>query len=44
MMAHLMKLIERREKETGEAHVPSSLNFAVSDGVVVISTRFRDTR
>lgn len=44
MMAHVMRLIERKEAETGEPHVPSSCNFAVTDGIIVIATRFRDVR
>jgi len=43
MIKHLMRLIEDEEAVQEGPHLPSSLNFSVSDGVVVIATRFRDS-
>jgi glutamine amidotransferase len=52
MISHIVRLVRLQEAQLSpsyhasgspEGHMPSSLNFAVSDGSVVIATRFRDS-
>ncbi|KAL6050552.1 glutamine amidotransferase subunit [Balamuthia mandrillaris] len=41
---HVIALVEKVEAKNGWEHVPSSLNFSVTNGNVVIATRFRDCK